>query len=283
MDRVKYIAEMKNLLSFMEPSDRRRVLRYYEEQFDSVGDEGEQELIRSLGSPVRQVLMVEKQYREREEKGFYGVETAPAAEERTAFSPAAPELLTAQEQYADELCEEPYEDDGAELVERPVPSAASRNSAFMGEEIRQAFGVENEETGEEYDDYEAPPVRLPDAARAEATKASGGHTAAAVLLTPLILVAALAGLALALLLGGLALAPALAFGAAAVYLALYALRNLHYLPDMLAVIGVAVVCAAAALFFIWLSIWLVAEGIVILVRMIGGIYRRVLHGGAKNG
>ena len=67
------MAELRSLLAFMDPEDRLRVLRYYDRLFDDAGPEGEAALIDSFGSPVRQVLLIEKQYREKlqaEEDGY---------------------------------------------------------------------------------------------------------------------------------------------------------------------------------------------------------------------
>ena len=63
INRKGFMAELRNLLAFMDEEDRQRVLRRYERMFDDAGEDGEEKLIRSLGSPVRQVLDVEREYR----------------------------------------------------------------------------------------------------------------------------------------------------------------------------------------------------------------------------
>lgn len=65
--------ELRALLSFMSDGDRAKVLHHYERMFNEAGEEGERDVIRLLGSPVRQVLQVERDYREREEQGLPGV------------------------------------------------------------------------------------------------------------------------------------------------------------------------------------------------------------------
>ena len=57
------MAEMRNLLSFMESADRDRALARYEELFARVGPAEEDKLIGALGSALRQVLALEKEYR----------------------------------------------------------------------------------------------------------------------------------------------------------------------------------------------------------------------------
>ena len=62
INRKAFMTELRNLLAFMDEEDRERVLRRYERIFDAAGADGEEKLIRSLGSPVRQVLDVEREY-----------------------------------------------------------------------------------------------------------------------------------------------------------------------------------------------------------------------------
>ncbi len=63
------MAELRNLLAFMDPEDRDRALRRYERAFDLAGEAGEEELIRSFGSPVRLVLELEREYRAAQKEG----------------------------------------------------------------------------------------------------------------------------------------------------------------------------------------------------------------------
>ena len=64
INRKSFINELRNLLAFMEPDERARAVARYEAMFDEAGEDGEEGLIRCLGSPVRLVLQREKEYRE---------------------------------------------------------------------------------------------------------------------------------------------------------------------------------------------------------------------------
>jgi len=94
---------------------------------------------------------------------------------------------------------------------------------------------------------------------------------------------ALAGVALTAALTGLSAVPGLGLGAAAAYLALYAFNSMSFLPDIILVSGIAVVALALCIFFLWLAIWLLVEGVALTIRMISGVYGKVLRkGGADN-
>ena len=85
INRRSFLAELRSLLSFMDPADRQLVLRKYESMFDEAGPDGEEALIARFGSPVRQVLRIERQYREslrRREEAM----SAPDAQEAPSVS-----------------------------------------------------------------------------------------------------------------------------------------------------------------------------------------------------
>ena len=85
INRRSFLAELRSLLSFMDPADRQMVLRKYESMFDEAGPDGEEALIARFGSPVRQVLRIERQYREslrRREEAM----AAPDAQEAPSVS-----------------------------------------------------------------------------------------------------------------------------------------------------------------------------------------------------
>ena len=96
MNRKSFLAELKSLLSFLDGDERSAVLRQYEEMFDAAGASGEEELIKSLGSPVRQVLRIERDFRSgtlvlnREEPS--SPEAAPAEEAAAFEMPETPEV-----------------------------------------------------------------------------------------------------------------------------------------------------------------------------------------------
>ena len=172
------MAEMKALLSFMDAEDRLKVMRRYERRFDEVGREGETALIRELGSPVRQVLMVEKEYREREEAGLPGVADEVYEEEPTAVEEVTDAEPTVEEQAA-EVMEALLAEEGREELIEETPETVE---VCEEEEVPE----EEEAAGEE--EYEE---------KAEEAEAPGtGRVIGAVALTPILIALALFGVAL---------------------------------------------------------------------------------------
>lgn len=95
MNRKSFLAELKSLLSFLDADERAAVIRQYEEMFDAAGASGEEELLRSLGSPVRQVLRIEHDFRSgtlvlHEEESPAEEPAAPAEELPVPVMPEAP-------------------------------------------------------------------------------------------------------------------------------------------------------------------------------------------------
>ena len=79
INRKGFMAEFRSLLAFMDPEDRARALRRYERMFDQAGEDGEEELLQRLGSPIRQVLEVEAEYRKAQKEGRTPFDDEPAA------------------------------------------------------------------------------------------------------------------------------------------------------------------------------------------------------------
>jgi len=270
IDRVKYMAEMKALLSFMDAEDRLKVMRRYERSFDAAGREGEAALIRELGSPVRQVLMVEKEYREREEAGLPGI---------------------ADEEYAEEVSVpvEAVADEAVEAGSTVEAQAAQVMEALLAEDAREELIIQPEEPTEEEAyaaeaDEEYVEEALDEQEEAdEGSEAPGtGRVIGAVALTPILIATALVGVVLTVLLAAFGLLPGLGLAAASVYLGLYAFNSMSFLPDVILVCGLAVVALALAIFFILLGLWLLVEGIRLTIRLISGVYGRVLRKGGAD-
>lgn len=267
------MAEMKALLSFMDAEDRLKVMRRYECRFDAAGRDGEATLIEELGSPVRQVLMVEREYREREEAGLPGI----ADEEITEEELAAEESVSAEaEETAEE--EQTREADSVLLVMERLLSEDAQEEILPQEEA----GVEEVAEEEPYEEAEAE-AEEPAVEKIAAGAPGTGRVIGAVALTPLMIVLALVCIALTAVLTALGVLPGLGLGAAAVYLALYAMNSMSFLPDILLVSGAAIVALALCIFFLWLGIWLLVEGITLTIRLISRVYGKVLRkGGADN-
>ena len=92
------MAELRSLLAFLDAAERDRVLNRYERMFDEAGPEGETTVVRCFGSPVRQVLQIEREYREAVASGETPfADGYDAAEPERAEAPAEPEIM---EEYA---------------------------------------------------------------------------------------------------------------------------------------------------------------------------------------
>ncbi|MDY5101355.1 MAG: hypothetical protein SPE74_08095 [Oscillospiraceae bacterium] len=314
---------MKALLSFMDTEDREQALRYYERLFELAGEDGEEGLLDDFGSPLRQVLHLEKRYRERQESGMplFDEEEFPAGEaaepEQPAEEPAdafsGEDAPSAEENGGGEEPAETGEiaeaaDDAEEVPppqeslpgEETVPAAAEAEgeteegetfapydelpsqvlSDAAGEMLAEIdFGAEEEPIPAETREEELP--RAEAEAESAGEKTSGARVAAALLLSPLMVLLAAAGVLLTFALSAIPLALCALFGAASLYLALYAVTSMPYLPDMLLVLGVAVGLLAATVFFLWGGLTLLSGGIGKTIRLIATLFGRVLGKGGK--
>ena len=62
MNKQRYLAELQRLLVFMTPEDRDAIVRRYAALFDSVGPDGEAELIGKIGSPTKAAISLSRGY-----------------------------------------------------------------------------------------------------------------------------------------------------------------------------------------------------------------------------
>ena len=137
MNRKSFMAELRSLLAFLDAAERERVLNRYERMFDEAGPEGEAAVIRCFGSPVRQVLQIEREYRDAVANGetpfadgeitaepekteaVFEEAAEEAADTETEPEVAEPEEELLPEEPADEPIEEPLTET-AEIVEEIV-------------------------------------------------------------------------------------------------------------------------------------------------------------------
>ena len=132
------MAEMRNLLSFMESADRDRALARYEELFARVGPAEEDKLIGALGSALRQVLALEKEYRLAQKDGKVPFTTPLPLPEGISLDAAAEPAPEGPERDA---AEEPT----GEEPEEPEPAEVSAASF-----VRDAAGaLEDDPSAEE--------------------------------------------------------------------------------------------------------------------------------------
>ena len=121
MNRKSFMAELRSLLAFLDAAERARVLSRYERMFDEAGPEGEAAVVRCFGSPVRQVLQIEREYREAVASGETPfADGYDAAEPERAEAPAEPEIM---EEYAGMHI---FSGETETETEEPLPEAAAK-------------------------------------------------------------------------------------------------------------------------------------------------------------
>ena len=97
MNRKSFMAELRSLLAFLDAAERERVLNRYERMFDEAGPEGEATVVRCFGSPVRQVLQIEREYREAVANGETPFADGEAAGPEETEAPEETEII--EEEY----------------------------------------------------------------------------------------------------------------------------------------------------------------------------------------
>lgn len=137
MNRKSFMAELRSLLAFLDAAERDRVLNRYERMFDEAGPEGETTVVRCFGSPVRQVLQIEREYREAVASGETPFADGEAAGPEEAEAPEETEIIEeeytgvhllaeetepeAEEPLPEELPEELIEEQPEEPLPEPEP------------------------------------------------------------------------------------------------------------------------------------------------------------------
>ena len=130
MNRKSFMAELRSLLAFLDAAERERVLNRYERMFDEAGAEGEAAVIRCFGSPVRQVLQIEREYREAVANG-----ETPFADGDAAAAPAETEAPEETEIIEEEYAEtELVSVETAPETEEPMPEEIAEEPELLPEE-----------------------------------------------------------------------------------------------------------------------------------------------------
>lgn len=128
MNRKSFMAELRSLLAFLDAAERDRVLNRYERMFDEAGPEGETTVVRCFGSPVRQVLQIEREYREAVANGETPFADGEAAGPEETEAPEETEII--EEEYtgahiraeeSEPEAEEPLPEDLPEELPEELP------------------------------------------------------------------------------------------------------------------------------------------------------------------
>ena len=116
LNRKSFMAELRSLLAFLDAAERDRVLNRYERMFDEAGPEGETTVVRCFGSPVRQVLQIEREYREAVANGETPFADGEAAGSEETEVPEETEIIEEEYTGAHILAEESEPE-----AEEPLP------------------------------------------------------------------------------------------------------------------------------------------------------------------
>ena len=116
LNRKSFMAELRSLLAFLDAAERDRVLNRYERMFDEAGPEGETTVVRCFGSPVRQVLQIEREYREAVANGETPFADGEAAGPEETEAPEETEIIEEEYTGAHIRAEE-----GEPEAEEPLP------------------------------------------------------------------------------------------------------------------------------------------------------------------
>ncbi len=116
LNRKSFMAELRSLLAFLDAAERDRVLNRYERMFDEAGPEGETTVVRCFGSPVRQVLQIEREYREAVANGETPFADGEAAGPEETEAPEETEIIEEEYTGAHIRAEE-----GEPETEEPLP------------------------------------------------------------------------------------------------------------------------------------------------------------------
>ena len=197
INKKAFMTELRNLLAFMDEEDRSRVLQRYERMFESAGETGEDALIRSLGSPVRQVLAIEQEYSRSRAEGktpFLDADEPAAMQDEKDLTTLVREAADAlQGQEGDKTLFPAETETAAELdqllieevaADEALPEETPGESAIpdMEETVPETAGEKNAPESEEEKDEpaeaaaEQPPAETPDEPGAEEAAPPVGET-----------------------------------------------------------------------------------------------------------
>lgn len=121
LNRKSFMAELRSLLAFLDAAERDRVLNRYERMFDEAGPEGETTVVRCFGSPVRQVLQIEREYREAVANGETPFADGEAAGPEETEAPEETEIIEEEYTGVHILAEESEPEAEEPLPEEPLP------------------------------------------------------------------------------------------------------------------------------------------------------------------
>lgn len=243
INRQTFMQELRSLIYFMRTADKEAALNRFEALFDEAGPEGEAALLHELGSPLKQVVLLEREYRSRLASEEELLEPDVPGPPPTAAPPPPEEAPAVRAAPVPE----------ADPDDIPLPDTAQTEAMVFAAE---------------------PPRREP---------ISAWRKLLAVLLTVPLLPLTMVALAVSLVVCAIPLASGAGLGACGVYLIAFGIVVMGFLPDILMLVGAGLAGAAVALVLVWFGLWLLILGIRCILNVLRAIYGGVLRGGASHG
>ena len=245
LNRQRFLAELARLLVFMTESDRELTVADYAAQFDEVGEAGEADLIKSLGSPTKVAISLSR--------GYTPGQITTENRHREALQKAERATMTVRSEM-DGI--EDFVPGGSEENDDPVRAILRSLDESDAEAERQEreWGTRpaaepSEPSVWDFPEEEEEPAYI----RASSTFSRGTGTA----LLALVLLIVGVPLALAtLVVLAVWLVPGVGGFLGAWLCAVGALWTLSYMADALVLLGLGFFSLAAGLLLLWLGIWL---------------------------
>ncbi len=273
MNKQRFIAELTQLLSFMEEHDRAEFLRQLNERFDEAGPEGKAELISRLGTPTAMAIKASHEYTPTPPP-------EPAQEEEPAAQEAAEETDKAGEAektQAEEDAPDAEEDSRAEPEPEPGKAEAADGETETDAEEAQAGQAAAEALEEEKPTLsdlfggqgaEAPVPPVQEEKKDRRARRS---------LVTLTIFGGIMLLCLLLALCAVVISPGLCAVGGAVFAFLAGLWASPVFTDALFLFGIAAIALAVGLLLLFLAVWLMkvivkplVSGTAELFRLTGG-------------
>ncbi|MBD5521733.1 MAG: DUF1700 domain-containing protein [Lachnospiraceae bacterium] len=284
MNRADFMKELTELLADVSPTEREEAIQYYNDYFDDAGEENEQSVIASLGSPTQLARTIKTgladggNVGEFTEKGFSGYESKSSDEVMDLNNPAdaGSESGSAKGTDSGWNSGSGWQQSGSSNWEQNAGS----NQQFSGDNNYNG----NQNTGNNYGNTSQ---------SSEKKRMSGGMIALIVVLcifaSPFIL--GIGGGMLGAVVGlfGALFGIIVGIGAAAISLIIvgvclfvYGIVLLFSMPlGGLAMMGVGMVCAAIGLLFLWLTVIICGMLVPAIIRGIVKLFNNIFHRGGE--
>ena len=292
MNRADFMKELTELLADVSPTEREEAIQYYNDYFDDAGEENEQSVIASLGSPTQLARTIKTgladggNVGEFTEKGFSGYETKSSDEVLDLNNP----VNAGKESGSAKGTDNGWNSGNGWQQNSDNNWQQSGNSNWeQNVGANQQFGGENNYSGYQNTDNNHGNTSQ----SGEKKRMSGGMIALIVVLcifaSPFIL--GIGGGMLGVIVGlfGALFGIIVGIGAAAISLIIvgvclfvYGIVLLFSIPlGGLAMMGIGMICAAVGLLFLWLTVIICGMLVPAIIRGIVNLFNSIFHRGGE--